>query len=362
MPLITSPSASNTVDSLTAVRATHPVTGERLRVLDLSFNYPHIAESYIDAEIRQLCALGAEVAAWSHIPAPAPGPTPNGVQSFVGIPIASVVARFKPHVLHFHWMLWGEDILDSARDFGLPVTVRVHTDTSRERLQMYCAHPAVRRVYTYPMDDVRFDFTHEKCVPMPVVIERPAPLPHVHRDRRMVLRAASLSPRDQHAFVEVARRLPDFSFVLCLAENRHIGAQDTIDSVFNANQPPVPNLQVLWNVSPDAMAEWYARAGIYLHTFPAKKTAAMPVSIGQSLAAGCYTIVRNQPRLTAMLGSAGATYENYDQVVALIEHTRGWDDREWQMQSAAAQEEGERYCADHCIRAMVNDWRVFLQD
>ncbi len=349
------------IPGATMQTATHPKTGERLRVLDLSFNYPHIAESYIDAEIRQLCALGAEVVAWSHVPAPAPGPTPPGVRSFVGVPIAPIVAQFKPHVMHFHWMLWGEDILDSAQEMGMPVTVRVHTDTSRERLQMYCAHPAVRRVYTYPMDDVRFDFTHEKCTPMPVVIERPVPLPHVVRDRRLVLRAASLSPRDQHAFVEVARRLPDFNFVICLAENRHIGAQDTIDSVFNANSPPVPNLQVLWNVSPGEMSEWYARAGIYLHTFPENKTAAMPVSIGQSLAAGCYTIVRNQPRLAAMIGNAGSTYENYDEVVAFIAKTREWGDAQWLAQTDAARAEGERYCADHAIRGMVADWQDFLR-
>jgi glycosyltransferase involved in cell wall biosynthesis len=193
-----------------------------------------------------------------------------------------------------------------------------------------------------------------------VVIERPAPLPHVVRDRKLVLRAASLSPRDQYQFVDVARRLPDFKFVMCLAENRHVGAQDTIDAVFNANVPPLPNLEVLWNVSPQDMAIWYARAGIYLHTFPRDKTAAMPVSIAQSLAAGCYTIVRNQPRLAAMIGNAGASYETYDQVVALIDATRDWDDAEWTRQADASRAEGERYCADHSIRAMVNDWRTML--
>ena len=49
-----------------------------LRVLDLSFNYPHIAESYIDAEIRHLLGCGVQVFAWSSQPAPAPGPVPDG--------------------------------------------------------------------------------------------------------------------------------------------------------------------------------------------------------------------------------------------------------------------------------------------
>lgn len=347
--------------ALPTVVATHPRTGQPLRVLDVSFNYPHIAESYIDAEIRQLCALGAEVVAWSHVPAPAPGPTPAGVRSFVGVPLAPLVAEFKPDVVHFHWMLWGEDILDSVHAMGLPVTVRVHTDTTRERLQMYCAHPAVKRVYTYPMDDIRFDFQHEKCSPMPVVVSRPATLTDVQRDRRLVLRAASLSPRDQHEFVRLARRLPGFQFVICMAENRHIGAQDTINAVFDASLPPIPNLQILWNVAPDEMTRWYARAGIYLHTFPHDKIAAMPVSIGQALIAGCYTIVRNQPRLAAMIGDAGATYESYDDAAWLIEQTQHWDDARWAAEEAAARVEGERYCADQSIRAMVSDWQASLR-
>lgn len=329
-------------------------------MLDISFNYPHIAESYIDAEIRQLCELGVEVVAWSHIQAPAPGPTPPGVRSVVGVPIAQVVAEFKPHLMHFHWMLWGEDILDSAQKMGLPITVRVHTDTSRDRLEMYCAHPAVRHVYTYPMDDERFDFRHEKCVPMPVVVTRPPIMHDVQRDRRLVLRAASMSPRDQFEFVHMARRLPEFKFVICMAQNRHIGAQDTIDAVFAASLPPLPNLQILWNVPPDEMARWYARAGIYLHTFPADKTAAMPVSIGQALAGGCYTIVRNQPRLAAMVGAVGALYDDYEQAAALIRDTQSWTDARWDAIANASRAQGDAYCADVSIRRMVDDWRAML--
>jgi len=56
------------------------------------------------------------------------------VHSFVGVSLAQLVTEFKPDIAHFHWMLWGEDVLDSIHAMGLPVTVRVHTDTSRDRL------------------------------------------------------------------------------------------------------------------------------------------------------------------------------------------------------------------------------------
>lgn len=327
-----------------------------LRVLDLSFNYPHIAESYIDAEIRHLLACGVQVFAWSNQVAPAPGPVPDGVEMAVGEPIAPIVARFVPDIIHLHWLMWDQSALDVLASFGKPLTARVHTDTTRERLQMYCAHPAVRRVYTYPGDSERFDFFHEKLTALPVVIER-QPVLDVPRDRRLILRAASLSPRDQAMMVALAHRLPEYRVVMCLADNAHTGANGTVEAINAAITALKPNnLSVLWNVSPGEMARWYANAGLYVHTFPADKIAAMPVSIGQALSAGCYTLVRNQPRLARMVGAAGAVYESIDALVNHIRATQHWSDDAWAAHEAASRAEGEKYCADQAVAPMLKDW------
>jgi hypothetical protein len=332
---------------------------QRLRVLDLSFNYPHLSESYIDAEIRHLLARGVTVFAWSSQASTAPCPVPAGVELAVGAPIADVVARFRPNIIHLHWLMWDQSALDVLAAFGLPMTARVHNDTTRERLQMYCAHPAVRRVYIYPGDCERFDFTHEKLRVMPVVIERQPELA-VARDRRLLLRAASIAPRDQAMMVALAHRLPDYRVVLCLAETAHTGADGTISDINAAITTFKPsNLFVLWNVTPSDMAHWYATAGIYVHTFPANNTAAMPVSIGQALSAGCYTLVRNQPRLASMLGAAGAVYESLDEAVEKVQATEAWSDADWAAHEEASRAEGEKFCADQAVAPMLEDWLQF---
>ena len=332
-----------------------------LRVLDLSFNYPHIAESYIDAEIRHLLGCGVQVFAWSSQPAPAPGPVPDGVEMAVGGPIAPIVARFQPDIIHLHWLMWNQNALDVLAAFGKPMTARVHTDTTRERLQMYCAHPAVRRVYIYPGDSERFDFAHDKLRALPVVIER-HPVLNVVRDRRLILRAASLSPRDQAMMVALAHRLPEYRVVMCLADNAHKGANRTVDEINAAITALKPNnLTVLWNVSPSEMARWYARAGIYVHSFPAEKTAAMPVSIGQALSAGCYTLVRNQPRLAKMVGAAGGVYASLDEAVSQVRATQQWSDEQWAARETASRAEGEKFCADQAVAPMLDDWLQFAR-
>lgn len=333
-----------------------------LRLLDLSFNYPHLAESYIDAEIRHLRSCGVQVFAWSSQSAPVPGPIPDGVQMAVGVPVAPIVASFRPDIIHMHWLMWNHNALDVLAAFGKPMTARVHTDTTRERLQMYCAHPAIRRVYIYPGDSERFDFWHDKLRAMPVVIERQAAL-NVARDRRLILRAASLSPRDQAMMVELAHRLPEYRVVLCLADNAHKGANATVDQINAAITRFKPgNLSVLWNVAPGEMARWYARAGLYVHTFPAEKTAAMPVSIGQALSAGCYTLVRDQPRLARMVAAAGTTYASLDEAVARVRATERWSDADWATQEARSRAKGEKFCADEAVAPMLDDWLAFANE
>ena len=335
------------------------ITAHGLRLLDLSFNYPHIAESHIDAEIRHLQCCGVQVFAWSSQHAPAPGPVPDGVQMAVGEPIAPIVARFQPDIIHLHWLMWNQNAIDVLAAFGKPMTARVHTDTTRERLQMYCAHPAIRRVYIYPGDSERFDFKHDKLRAMPVVIER-QPAVNVARDRRLILRAASLSPRDQAMMVELAHRLPEYRVVMCLADNAHKGANGTVEEINAAITRFKPdNLQVLWNVAPSDMARWYAQAGLYVHTFPAGKTAAMPVSIGQALSAGCYTLVRNQPRLAGMVAAAGAVYASLEEAVAQVRATEHWSDANWATREALSRAEGEKFCADQAVATMLKDWLQF---
>jgi hypothetical protein len=325
--------------------------------LVITFNYPQITESYIEAEVSFLRERGVEVFVWSQTAAPAPGPLRADVGAAVGVPLDPIVAAFKPDVIHLHWMLWDAGVLDFLARYGKPVTVRVHTDTNHERLQMYAAHPAVRRIFGYPGDGQRFDFAHPKFVEMAIAVMRPAAVA-VEKNRRLVLRAASENPRDQTLMVQLARRCPQFEFLLCIGESKHQDALGTRPALADAlGAMPPPNLRIVWNESPANMAQWFARAGIYLHTFLPHKTAAMPVSIAEALVNGCYTLVRNQPRLMAMLGNTGAVYANEDEAAAQLAATLNWSKAEWQQKSADSRTAGERFCADRALLPMLEDWQ-----
>ena len=331
-----------------------------MRVLIVTFNYPQITESYIEAEVVHLRNLGVAVFVWSQTVAPAPGPLRADVGVAVGVPLDPIVAEFRPDVIHLHWMLWEANVLDFLRRFGKPLTVRVHTDTSAERLQLYAVHPAVRRIYGYPGDGLRFQFGHPKFVEMAIAVIRPGALP-VEKNCRLVLRAASENSRDQTLMVKLARRCPQLEFVLCIGGSSHQDARETRPLLAAAlgDQPP-PNLRILWNEPPQQMARWFAQAGIYLHTFLPHKIAAMPVSIAEALVNGCYTLVRDQPRLRLMIGTAGSVYADADEAAVLLDETLHWSIAAWQRKSEQSRAAGEAFCADRALPPMLDDWQQLI--
>ena len=333
-----------------------------MRALIVTFNYPQITESYIEAEITYLRERGIEVFVWSQTVAPAPGSVRPDVGVAVGVPLDPIVASFKPDVIHLHWMLWEQNVLDFLGRYGRPITVRVHTDTSTERLQMYAAHAAVSRVYGYPGDGERFHFAHPKFIETPIAVSRPASV-IVAKNRRLVLRAASENPRDQTLLIELARRCPTLQFVLCIGESKHQDALETRPALAAASgHEPPRNLRILWNESPEKMATWFAQAGIYLHTCLPHKIAAMPVSIAEALSHGCYTLVRNQPRLMLMLNGAGGVYAEASGAAELLQETLLWTNQQWQGQNAMSRAAGERFCAEYALLPMLRDWQQLIAE
>lgn len=328
-----------------------------LRILLITFNYPQITESYIEAEVVFLRSLGFEVFVWAQTVAPAPGPLRDDIGCATGVPLDPIVARFKPDLIHVHWMLWELNVLDFLGRYGKPLTVRVHTDTSNERLQRYAAHPAVKRIYGYPGDGERFQFAHRKWVEMPISVTRPLPSALV-KNHRLVLRAASENPRDQTLMVTLARRCPAFEFVLCIGASKHQDALETRPLLTAALGDAAPhNLRIMWNQSPDKMSVWFAQAGIYLHTFVPGKIAAMPVSIAEALVNGCYTLVRNQPRLTLMVGAVGGAYADDEEAFGLLAQTMHWSDELWRETAAKSRAWGDAFCADRALLPMIDDWQ-----
>ncbi len=331
-----------------------------LRILFLLFRYPHLAETYYEAEIGAARRLGIEVAVWSkHDGVGATRPAP-GVRVWPARPIHEAVAAFDPDVLHLHWMHWEPGALDELSKFKRPLTVRVHTDTTPERLAVYANHAAVAHIFAYSGDRERHGFSHAKLSELPIMVYPPMHPEVVVRDRQRVLRACSITPHHQSCVFDVARLLPpSFKFTLCLADGlNRVGAAETqaeIDAQI-ALQPG--RVEIEHEVPADAMDLHYLRSGIYLHTHTPGKPACMPVSVSQALLAGCYVLVQDEPRLRWMIGDAGATYQTPEEAAALIAATSDWSEAQWNEQAQRAHAVGLRYHADRLMGTVSARWQA----
>jgi hypothetical protein len=326
-----------------------------VRVLYIAHDYPQATEVYVEDELHHALAQGAQAAAWVATQAPLPEQLPPGVELQVGGPISKLIGRFQPNVVHMHWMQWGKDILDHLHSFGLPITVRAHTDTTLERLQLYCAHPAVKRLYLYPGQQEHYSFFHDKVAIAPIGVGRPEA--NVPRQRNLVLRGASTNQRAQTFMIDVAERMPHFNFRLALGDCHHVSAPANVAEIRRRVTDPLENLRIDWNVCKAGMAKLFNRAGIYLFTFPEGRAAKMPLSIAQALAAGCYVLAPNQPPLARMLGKAGALYDSIEHACELIDDTKTWTDQRWDATSAAAKAQAEPMLPQHAYADLVPYWR-----
>jgi hypothetical protein len=316
-----------------------------MRVMYLTHDYPQASEVYVEDELRFARSQGVDIAVWSMTPAPLPEALPEGVELQVSGDVTALVKRFKPDVVHLHWLQWAKNVLDHFHSLRLPITVRAHTDTTAERLALYCDHPAVKRIYLYPGQAEHFNASHEKLTACPIGVLRP--VADVPRQRNLVLRAASTNQRAQTFMIDVAERMPHFNFRLVLGDCRHVSAPANVAEIRRRVADPLENLRVDWNVSKAGMAKLFNRAGIYLFTFPAGKPAKMPLSIAQSLAAGCYVLAPNQPALARMLGAAGDLYDSPEHACELIERTRTW----------AARLQAEPMLSHNAYADLVPYWR-----
>lgn len=329
-----------------------------MRVLYLTHDYPQSTEVYVEDELRFVQSHGVQAAVWAVSEAPAPEAVLPGVELQVGGPIAQLARRFQPDVAHLHWMQWGKDVLDHLHSLNLPITVRAHTDTTLERLTMYCNHPAVKRVYLYPGQAEYFGFRHEKLAQRPIGVDKP--VADVPRQRNLVLRAASTNQRAQTFLIDVAERLPEFNFRLALGNCHHVSAEANVAEIRRRVADPLENLRIDWHVSKAGMAKLFNRAGIYLFTFPEGRAAKMPLSIAQALAAGCYVLAPNQPALARMLGNAGGLYDSLDHACQLIAATREWDDNHWCSVERQARTQAEPMLSHNAYDDLVPYWRTLL--
>lgn len=342
--------------AMASIWAKHSVgLGRPLRVLIVSDSYPQLSENYIDTEVAWLTARGVEVHVMSLRDPGAPGRAAAPVHRGSA---AAVIDEVLPDVVHVHWLHTIAAVAEAVTERGLPVTIRGHSfDFSDTAWRSVAELPCVRRIYLFPHFVDRLpEAMKEKAAKLPACFNSRRIRPGSVKDRRLVLRAgASLDSKDLETFFAAARRLPDYRFVLVLARIAHLPG--VADKFIDLNRRLGNPVEMHFNLQYEAMAELYARAGIYLHTTDLAYPFGMPVSIIEAMASGAAIIMRRTPDAAIYASPGVLSYDDADGAVACVSEAGEWPEHEWRQRTNANIERAfGSFADDRVLPQMLSDW------
>lgn len=336
-----------------------PVPPRPPRALYVIWHYPQLSETYVEGEIRCLLRFGADIAVWREVAPVSPYEPPVPVLEG---DIAEHVRRFRPDVIHVHWLAYALERGAELEALGVPVTVRMHGfDVSAGEFRRLVDSGWLHRVYAFPMQLALLPGPHARVCATPSVFDTSYFQPTMDKDPRLVVRAGACLPsKDIGLFFELAKRLPSHRFVFAgVTCNKweHYPAQ--LRELAARLESPA---ELRFDLPREQAAELISRAGIYLHTInpPHVQHGApigMPISIAEAMATGAWTLVRDLPELAAYVGDAGATYRDLDEAAALIAASAGWSAEEWRRRRVRASDRAFLYHADELmLRPLFEDW------
>jgi glycosyltransferase involved in cell wall biosynthesis len=300
---------------------------EPLRVLYALWHYPQLSESYVRSELRGVLKLGVEVEVWSEHDVAA------AFESEVPVhrgSLEEVIARFKPHVVHSHWLHIAEKLRHQLKGERLPLTVRGHGfEFSTEVIAKLDKDKWVQGIYVFPHYADRCKSSSGKVHATPIGFDPELYHPSKEKDRRFVMRtAAGLPTKDLKTFFKTAKLCPNhhFMLVICHAYLK----EDYVDEVFRMNESLGNPAEIKVDLQHEEVSELMGRAGIYLHTADPNEPFGMPISISEAMATGSYIIGRRLPPSAAYIGEAGQLYDTPEEAALLIRETEKWTDQEWE--------------------------------
>jgi glycosyltransferase involved in cell wall biosynthesis len=332
---------------------------QRPRVLYAVWHYPHLSETYVESELLCMKQWGVQVEVWRS----AEGRTsyPTSVPIHDGT-FADVIKEVQPDIIHVHWLSFAQSQLTELAASGIPVTLRLHSfDVTPEGLAAWLAHDWVKAVYAFPNQIAKCPVADPRLKPTPVGFDTKLFAPRRDKNRRLVVRtSAALASKDLALFLNAARLLPEYRFVLA-AVTCH-GREEYVGDLQATREALGSPAEILIDVPREKVAELVAQAGIYVHTLcpPGAEHATpvgQPISITEAMATGCLCLVRDVPDLEALVGDAGSTYRDLDQLVERIRATGQWTDEAWSDVQKRAIDRAFMHHADVLVfREMFNDW------
>lgn len=334
-----------------------PPAAKALRVLYVIWHYPQLSEQYIETEIRCMQRWGVQVEVWCET-----GPA-AGYETSVPVhrgTLADAIAKARPHVLHVHWLHYGHTETETFRRAALPMTARAHGfEFNSGSLGRMLDWPWVRRIYLFPHQmPVGAD---ARLRAMNSGFETPLFKPRSDKDRKLVVRtAAGLASKDLQFMFELAKRLPDFRFVVAAVTCKD--AEGYIERLRRDWKETATPCELMIDVPREQVADLVSRAAFYLHTLqppgqPGATPIGMPVSIAEAMATGAHVLVRDEPALTAYAGDAGSAYRDLDGAADILRRSTQLSDDEWREMFFRSVDRAFGYHADEDVHApLLVDW------
>ncbi|MGQ0431032.1 MAG: glycosyltransferase [Microthrixaceae bacterium] len=328
-----------------------------LRVLVSEWHFPQVTETYIQADIVGLRALGAEVEVWSDEGVAAayePGVTWRRGD------LAEHIADFRPNLVLTHWLHVGRDHREVTRSLGIPHAVRCHGfDHNDEVIAELARDPGVAlHLFPHMMGGLE---DHPNVTAHPVGFDPERISPTADKDRTLVVRlSAGLLTKDLDTFFLTARRCPDFRFVLGVGHAYQ--AEHKVEELIQRAQELGSPVEIVTDLGYGEAAELTARAGIYLHTHGVDHVLGMPISPIEAMASGSLVLARSLNG-SDYLASGAIRYDGTDAVAradraaAIVNATTTWSDERWADQRRRALDAAwGRHPADLVVHELLTAW------
>ncbi|WP_165371482.1 glycosyltransferase [Pseudolysobacter antarcticus] len=333
-----------------------------LKVLYAIWHYPQLSETYIETEIRAMLRFGVVIEVWSNddvaVPYPPAVPVRRG-------DLQDAIAEFQPDLMHVHWITSASTYATIAQAAGLPVTVRAHGfEVNPQTLADLLGNRALQRLFLFPRQRELMAAADSRITFMKSVFDTELFKP-AKKNRRLVLRTVAAIPsKDIVLFLEAAKRLPEYRFVLiaCTVYKRESYVDEIIKLKAELNSPA----ELYFDMPHARTAEYTREAGIFLHTAVGidqkdHSPIGMPISIAEAMATGAYVIARDDPALCDYIGDAGDVYADLDQACALIAATRSWDEARWRAAEIRSIDRAFLEHADDVVLQPLHDCWLQLQ-
>lgn len=340
------------------VKRKHPTSDSSpLRILYALEFFPQLSETYVTTEIAAMREQGVDVAVWTEHEAPVPYDT--DVPVFRG-ELREAIAQVGPRFVHTHHLYRALRYAPIAQAAGVPMTVRGHGfEFTEERLRELSQTNVIRAVFQFPhfiTDHALEGVDASKLRPMTACFNPDLYFPEGTPDRRLVVRTALASPtKHLDAFIRVAAMCPHHRFVLVPCWS--VGYPDHLEELLALNRSLGEPVEMLVNRPHAEVAQLVRRAGIYLHTHALQEPYGMPVSIAESMAAGCYVIARGSPAAAAFIAEAGKTYDTEAEAAALVQETETCTGSQWAAARLASVERAFAYYNSlQVLQPLLEEW------